>query len=882
MRFPLFRRKQDDELEEEIRTHLELAARDRVERGEAPEAARLAARREFGNTLLAGEQTRETWGWTSLERMMQDVRYGLRILRKSPAFSIISILTLALGIGANTVLFSVVANVLLAPLSYPHPEQLVAIHESKPNFPSGSISYPNFRDWREQNRRFDGMAIYRRVGLSLTGMGQAEQVNATLVSSDFFGILGIKPVLGRSFAAHEDEIGAAPQAILGESLWRSRFAASPDVLGKAITLDGRPLTIIGVIPSTSDTATRFVFPTDVFIPIGQWTNPLLNKRGAGLGIHGIGRLRPGVTLAQAQDDMARVTRNLANTYPDDDKHVGATLVPLKESVVGNVKPILIVLQIAVGFVLLIACVNVANLLLARSAARETEFATRAALGAGSGRILRQLLTESLLLGGVGGVLGFLLASYGTHAALAALPVTLPRSSEVGTDVKVLGFTAAISVFAGLLFGLAPALRLRSTNLRDALQQSGRALGGARTRTLGAFVVAQIAMALVLLIGAGLMVRSLRRLWDVNPGFDARGVMTFNLSLSPAMMQAPADAIRAAFRDVQSQINATPGIQAGSVSWGAVPFSYDDERLFWIDGHPKPASESDMNWTLSYVVGPDYLKVMHVPLLRGRFLEPGEDERAPHVAVIDDVFAERFFPGQNPIGQRLHMNMDPQAAEIVGVVGHVKQWGLDRDDTQPLRAQLYTPFMQLSDEAMKLSPSGITVFVRYSGDSESVVRALRETSQRVNAEQVIFGAQTMETIITASLAGQRIAMILLAAFASLALVLACGGLYGVVSYVVAQRTHEIGLRMALGAPRGRVLQMVLGHGARLSLVGISIGLCAAAALTRLMAGLLYGIKPFDLVTFGGVAVLLSACAMAACWIPATRATLVDPTTAIRQQ
>ena len=880
MRFPLWRRNQDAELEEEVRAHLQLAARDRVERGEAPADAAASARREFGNVMLVRESTRDSWGWTSLERLLQDLRYGIRVLRQSPAFSVIAILTLALGIGANTVLFSVVANVLLAPLPFSHPEQLVAVRESKPHFNSGSVSFPHFRDWRDQNRAFSQMAVFRPVGFSLTGHERAQAVNGLVVSSEFFSLLGVKPILGRTFTRGEDEIGAAPLAILGEPLWRSRFGSSPDVLGKGITLDGRAYTIVGVVPPAPDIAAGRSNPTDVFLPIGQWNNDLLNRRTAGLGISGIARLRPGVTIEQARTEMNRVTTSLAAVYPKEDKGIGATLFPLKDYLVGSIRPVLLLLQVAVGFVLLIACANVANLLLARSTARESEFSTRAALGAGRLRLVRQLLTESLLLAGIGGGLGVLLAAYGTRVAIAALPATLPRAPEIGMNPRVFCFTAAISLTAGLLFGVAPAFRAGSANLRDALQQSGRSLHGARNRTLSVFVVAQIAMALVLLIGAGLMVRSLRRLWDIDPGFDPHHVLSFNLSLAPALMQAPPDAVRAAFREFDAQLADTPAVRAAAITWGAVPFNYDDEWTFWVDGRPKPG-QNEMGWALDYVVGPDYLRVMSIPLLRGRFFTAADDEHAPLVAVVDEVFANKYFPGEDPIGHRLHLNDDSEVVQIVGVVRHVKQWGLDRDDTESVRAQLYTPFMQLADAPMQTS-GGAAVLMRYDGSSAAVLDAVRATSRRISADQIISSPVTMDDLIGRSLASRRIAMMLLAAFAVLALILACGGLYGVVSYTVAQRTHEIGLRMALGADRSRVLKMVLLRAAGLATVGMTFGVLAALGITRLMSDLLYGVAPTDPLTFAAVAGLLSAFAMAASWIPARRAVRVDPMLALRHQ
>ena len=882
MRLPMWRRKQDEELEEEVRTHLEMAVRDRIERGESRSQAEAAARREFGNALLVREVTRDMWGWASLERLSQDVRYALRLLIKSPGFSIVAIATLVLGIGANTALFSVVNGVLLNPLPFAHPEQLVALHESKPNFASGSISFPNFRDWRSQNHTFSAMATARPYAFSLTGLGKAEQVNGRFVSSDLFSVLGVKPVLGRTFATGEDEIGAAPIVVISEGMWKRRFGSAPDVMGRGLTLDGKTYTIVGIVPGSVDMLGRTPQATDVFVPLGQWNNSLLPNRNAGLGLHGIGRMNAGVTLAQARADMERVTGNLAAAYPEDNKGIGATLVPLKQDVVGQVQPVLMVLLGAVGFVLLIACANVGNLLLARSAGRKREFAVRAALGASRTRVVRQLLTESILLAFTGGGLGLLLASWGTRAALAALPVSLPRASEIGMDGRVLAFTAGISILAGVLFGLAPALRTWQPNLHEMLQEGGRGVSGARHRTQSAFVVAQIAMALVLLIGAGLMIRSLVRLWNVNPGFDSRNVLALGLSLPPAMMNAPPDAIRAAFRELNVSVAATPGVRAASVSWGAVPLAGDDERLFWLDGQPKPANSNDMNWALSYVVEPDYLKVMGIQLERGRFFSERDNEHANLVAVVDDVFAAKYFPGQDPIGKRIHLQLDNQVVEIVGVVGHVKQWGLDTDEKRSLRTQMYTPFMQLSDQAMSLSPSGTTVLVRHEGSSAAVLEAIRRTSQRMSAEQVIFAPQTMDEIISATLSTRRFSMVLLATFAGLALTLACIGLYGVVSYAVGQRAHEIGVRMALGAQRADVLRMVLMQGARMAAVGVAIGLAAALALTQLMAGMLYGVKATDPLTFATVAVLLCALALAACYVPARRAMLVDPMRVLRYE
>jgi len=547
-----------------------------------------------------------------------------------------------------------------------------------------------------------------------------------------------------------------------------------------------------------------------------------------------------------------------------------------------VRLLLLVLLSAVGFVLLIACVNVANLLMVRSAGRAREFAVRAALGAGRGRIVRQLLTESIVLALAGGGLGLLLAAWGTKLALQHLPAELPRASEVGLDVRVLLFTMGISLLCGILFGLAPALRISKSNLQETLKEGGRGSGGGKHRTQGAFVVAEMALALVLLIAAGLMIRSLNALWSVNPGFDAHNVLTFSISLSPSMKDASADAIRSTLRAVQDRLQSTPGVKSASLSWGAVPLGDDDEDVFWLEGQPKPSSVNDMSWTLSYVVQESYLKVMGIPLERGRFFTAQDSERAAHVVVIDDVFARKFFGDQDPIGRRLNLYNKGGVAEIVGVVGHVKQWGLDTDDQQSLRAQLYFPYMQLSDAAMLQSASGTGVLLKLDGNVQGIATTLRTVLQAMNGDQVMYGAQTMEEIIAESLATRRVSMMVLGVFAALALGLASMGIYGVISYLVGQRTHEIGIRMALGAKQADVLRMVLDEGMRMVALGVAIGLLAAAGLTRLMAKLLFGISATDPLTFAGVGIILTVVALAACFVPARRAMRVDPIVALRYE
>ena len=874
------RKRRCEELNDELRSHLDMATEDRVQRGESPLAAAHAARRELGNFLLIREVTVDMWGGRWGRDLLEDVQYGLRVLWKNPRFLAAAVLTLALGIGANTALFSIVNGVLLNPLPYPDPEQLVTLHESKPNFSTGSISIPNFLDWQKDNQTFSSMAVQRGTSFILTGMGDAEQIDAQFVSSNFFRQLGVRPVIGRDFAAGEDLVGAAPIAMITAGFWKRKFASANDVIGRSLTLDGKAYTVIGVVPANFDLLGT-MRSRELYVPVGQWSNPILMNRSAGLGFHGIGRLRPGVTLAQARADMERVTRNLAATYPDSDKGIGAALVPLRERVLGQVEPFLLLLFGAVGFVLLIAGVNVANLLLARSTGRAHEFAIRMALGAGRSRILRQLVTESLLLASLGGSAGFLLAALGTKAALRLLPETIPRAAEVGVDARVLLFAAGISLLAGLAFGLLPALKISKSGAQTALKEGGRRGSGTYHRVQRALVAAEMALALVLLLGAGLMIRTLGALWNVSPGFESKHVLTFGFALPSAMNQASADSVRAALREVHEKFAAAPGIEAVSFSWGALPLSSDDEWLFWIDGQPKPANDNDMNWALNYVVEPDYLRVMGIPLKSGRFFTGQDDERGQKVAVIDETLASKFFPGGNAVGQRLHINSTDQLVEIVGVVGHVKQWSLDADQKESLQAQLYTPFMQLPDKAMAQSVSGIGVLVR-SQNTTAVFDSVRRASTEMSNQQVVFGAQSMNEIIRNSLSERRFSMILLGIFAGAALALASVGIYGVISYVVGQRTREIGVRIALGAQRSEVLYLILRQGLAMAALGAGAGLVAAVPLARLMRTLLFSIGAADPLTYFSVLALLMSVSLAACSLPAYRAACMNPVDALRYE
>jgi predicted permease len=877
----VFRSTNSRDVDTELLSHLALAIEENLVRGMSTDEARRSALLQLGGFEQTKEQIRDQQTLPFAESLFQDFRFALRMLHRNPGFTVATVLILALGIGANTTLFSIVNGILLRPLPYPHPEQLVTLRESKPNFATGSISLLNFLDWQKDNRSFSSMAAMR-PGRSpiLTGLGDAEQLNSTLLTSGFFEQLGVRPLLGRTFTQEEERVGAAPTVLITSAFWKRKFAGSPDVLGKSLTLDGKNFTIIGVIPSSFDLLGSFR-NVDVYQPIGQWDNPILMTRTAGLGISAIGRLKPGVSLEQARADMQRVSRNLEAAYPDANKNVAAALIPFRNWNLGSVQTPLFVLFVAVAFVLLIACVNVANLLLARSTVRAREFAVRSALGAGQSRIIRQLLVESVLISTIGGAVGLALAGLGTQAVLGVLPTALPRVSEISVDTHVLVFAFVLSLIAGVFFGLAPALKTARRDPQKTLQEGGRAGSARGNRLQSVLVAAEICLALVLLIGAGLMIRTLGALHKVNPGFDTNKVLAFGLSLPPSTMNAPPDAVRATFRNVQQEFQSAPGLQSIAYTWGALPLGFDDEWLFWIQGQPKPASNTEMNWALDYVVGADYFRTMGIPLQSGRYFTDRDDEHAPRVAVVDDVLAKKFFPNGNPIGQRLHLNESDQTTEIIGVVNHVNQWGLDTDNTEPLRAQLYVPFMQLDDENMSRAGSSIGVVAR-SDKPAQLFDSIRRINQQISSRQVVYGAQTMDEMIAQSLAGRRFSMILLGLFAALALILSSVGIYGVVSYIVSQRTREIGIRVALGAQHADVLRIVLQQGIKMTASGVLLGLVISIGLARLLATLLFGVTATDPLTLACVAALLTAVSLAACYIPARRASKLDPIIALRYE
>jgi putative ABC transport system permease protein len=818
-----------------------------------------------------------------MNTFLQDLRYSIRTLAKSPGFTAIAVLTLALGIGANTALFSVVNGVLLSPLPYSQPDRLCSLYSRTPNFTQSSISYPNFLDWQRQNNSFTQLAAFRSDSFNMTGAGEPERLRGEMVSADFFRILGVEPLIGRNFSANDDHAGAAPVVILSNAFWQRRFGGRRKILGQAISLNGTAYTVIGVLPANFYFRGNYFSGSSIYVPLGQWTDKTFLDRRVGMGMNAVGRLKPGVTVAQARADMSAVAANLARAYPQADKNSGITVLSLKQDMVSDVASLLYVLLTAVGFVLLIACVNIANLLLARSTGRTREFAIRAALGASRARMVRQLLTESVLLAFAGGLIGLILAAWGTRAAIAILPQALPRAGNVGLDPSVLLFTLGVSVFAGILFGLAPALKTSQRNLTETLKEGGRGSSGARHRLQGIFVIAETALALILLVGAGLMIRSLVALWNVNPGFNPHNILTFGVAYPASLAAAPPDAVRNGMRQLEAGLEAIPGVRSASLTIGSQPMMGSDTDVpFWIEGHPKPQSDNQMPETLLYFVLPDYLNVMQTPLLRGRFITAEDTLHATPVIVIDDYFAKRYFPHEDPIGKRINLAIFDAQAEIVGVVGHVKQWGLDESEHSPVLAQGYMSMMQIPDRFIPLLSKGSEVFVRTQGPPDVLAASIRHAIERINSDEVMYETESMDGVISDSLASRRFGMILLGVFAALALMLACVGIYGVISYLVGQRTHEIGVRIALGAQRSDVLRLILGEGARMALIGVGIGIAAALGLTQLIASELFGVTAHDPLTFAGVSLVLMLVAVAACYIPARRAMRVDPIVALRYE
>jgi predicted permease len=806
-----------------------------------------------------------------LSGLAQDLRYGLRTLRKNPGFTAVAMLALALGIGANAAIFSVINGVLLRPLAYPDSGHLVRIYETEAEYGLGSAAYPNYLDWRRESRSFTDIGAFTDSDLNFTGAGEPEQLSGEYVTASLLATLEVKPTLGRNLLPDEDRRGAACVVMLGNGFWKRRFGGDPKILSRSLTLNGANCQVAGVFGED------FPFRQDVFVPIEQWNSVELRIRESHPGLAVVGRLKPGVNIASAQADLAALCGGLAKQYPTSNGGRSAVVVPMKDDMVKNIRPTLLLLLGAVAFVLIIACANVANLLLARSSARRREFAIRTALGAERGRVVRQLLTESVLLSLGGAAAGLLLARWGTGLILSAVPASLPRSQEIGLDPYVIALTVLVAVATGVLFGLAPAWHGANANPQESLKEGTRGSGGGRRRAEGIFVTVEVALAVILLAGAGLMMQSIWRLWRVAPGFNTSHVLTTQVAVSPKVMTSP-PAIRLAYQQLLERAAAIPGVQSAAIT-SLVPLGDTDSEIpFWTGAGPQPPLDR-LTSSMFYIVTPNYPGVMQIPLRRGRFFTEHDTLGSPPVLVIDEVMAKHVFPGQDPIGRQLSLIVIGPV-QVVGVVGHVKQWGLDADDGAKIRDQMYFPFLQVPEKFMTEAVSGLTLALRTAPEPLSLVAAVRAQAAGPGRDQPIYAVRTMEQIVSRSLAERRFTLLVLVIFAAAALLLAAVGIYGVMSYAVTRRTHELGIRATLGATRGEIVALVLRQGMKLAGAGLAAGLIAAIALTRFMAALLYGVRPADPATLAAVTFLLGAIALVACYIPARRATRVDPVVALR--
>jgi putative ABC transport system permease protein len=855
------------DIDEELRSHIEMEAEANRELGMTPDEARLSATKTFGNVGSIRDLAYEVRGGGFMETVWQDLRYSGRILLKHPGFTLVAVLTLSLGIGANTAIFSIVNAVLLRPLPYNAPEQLVIVGEFAPG---GTVSYPNFADWRDDRKVFNSASAVRsNESFNVTGSGEPERLQGRLVSAGFLTLLGVSPLLGRDFVAEDDRPGATPAAILSYGFWSRRFGNDQSIIGKTITLNNQSYTVVGVSPQDF----HYDMDADVSVPIGL-SAERFKARGADPGISVVARLHPNVSLQQAETELNVSYSRLEQQYPNSNTGRRARLMSLHENFVGDVRQPLLILLGAVGLVLLIACANVANLLLVRASTRTREISVRVALGANRWRIIRQLLTESLLLALIGAALGTLLAYWGTSLIANQLPEGIRRLSDANVDLPVLAFTLGVSLLTGFLFGLAPALQATRLNLTESLKEGDRGSSGRRQHLRSALVVCEVALTLTLLVGAGLLIQSFRRVLQVDPGFKAQNLLTMQVSVN----NPDGNQVAAFFQQLQQNVRRLPGVKSVAVSNG-LPLGVANHPIFIIVGRPLPEPGKESGG-IRYTVSPDFFQAMGVELLRGRVFNAQDKPDTPPVVIIDEALAQQHFQNEDPIGKRLAQSTSGTPSyEIVGVVRHVEHDNLDGQARTP---QFYLNFNQIPLDKLPGFVRRINLLTRTDVDPSSLAPAVRGEIADLNKDQAVFNVRTMEQIVSQSVAPRRFSMLLLTIFAIVALLLASIGIYGMMSYSVAQRTREIGLRMTLGAQRGNVLRMVIGHGMKLALAGVILGLVASAALTRTMKTLLFGVSATEPAIFVGIAVLLALIALLACWVPARRATKIDPMVALRYE
>ena len=856
------------DIDEELRIHIRMRTQENIERGMSPEDARRDAEQRFGNTGRIKDMGWDIRGGGWLETFWQDVRYGARMLAKHPGFSFMAVVTLALGVGANTAIFSIVNGVLLRPLPYPEPDQLDRVFQQNSSMNRFGMSVADFQALEKEYPKIGSVAAYSRRAVTLTGGQLPEQIQATFATGEFFKILGIMPATGRTFLPGEDHPGADRVAVISHGFWQRHLAADPKAVGQQLTLDGISYTMIGIMPPD------FVPPEGTapdLWPILQLETP---KRRGPFTLRVITRRNAGVSEQQSRAELQRIAREVfqrwSHTFPD----ANATYVsmPLKQALVGDIGTTLLVLFGAVGCVLLLATVNVANLLLARASTRQQEIAIRAALGAGRLRLVRQLFTESLLLALLGGAAGLLLAVWGVDLLLALSPETIPRMDQVKVDGFVLGFAALGTVFSCLVFGLIPALYNVNPDLGEPLKGGGRGSAEVpgRRRLRDLLVITEFALALPLLVGAGLMINSFMRLQQIKPGFDPDHLLTVKLPL-PTLKYPEAEQAINFHKEIMRRIQTLPGVQSASIS-SDLPLEGGHTNNFNLEIRPVPPGESE-DVAEYFAVSPEYFRTLGIPLLKGRYLTEQDDENAPPVIVISEAMARRYFAGEDPIGMRLKTGGCTECdwTTIVGVVGDVKNNGLSTEDD----SAMYCPFTQEPSNMM-------TLVLRTEGDPASFVATVRREVNSIDPDLALARIRTMDQLMSQSLGQSRYRGMLLGIFAIIALTLAAVGIYGVIAYAVSQRTREIGIRMALGARKLDIFKMIVGHGMILSMIGVAIGLAASLMLTRYLSSLLYGVSITDPMTFTSVVLLLITVALLACSIPARRATRVDPMNALRHE
>ena len=871
----LFRRNNlERQLDKELLFHVEQHEQDLIARGVPPEEAHRRARLAIGGPEQVKEKCRDARGTRWLEDLAQDTRYALRTFRQKPGFAAIALLILALGIGATTVMFTVINGVLLKPLEFPNPDQLMTLHGSTKEFGEfWGFSGPDADDVAKDAHSFTA-AAWNYGGGTISSPGEPEYVLGRQVTANFFATLGVPMREGRDFNIDDDKLNAAPVAIISPALARRHFARNGNAIGSTLAFEGKSYTIIGIFPASF----RLAGNADIFTPLHQNPDTRAQRREARF-IHVLARRNANVTPNASQAELDAIASRLAREYPATNADLGMHLRPLNQDIVGTIGSTLWLLLMAVALVLLIACVNIASLMLARAVSRERELAMRVALGAGLGRLVRQCLTESAVLGLAGGALGVALAAIGIGPFVAFWPGSLPRADEIHIDWRILVFAVGVSLFSGLIFGLAPALRVPIRNLENALRVGGRTIAGSSRRLHAVFVVAEIALAFVLLASAGLLGRTLLKLSSLDPGLNTHNILTARFALSPASLTTPAQ-MRAAWQSVLDQTRNTPGVQSAALT-DIIPMR-EGENVLSYSTAPIANPSDATSFALASTVTPDYLGVTQIPLRAGRFFTDDDKLGSAPIVVIDENLARHAFGTTNVVGRRLYVpNLNTEPSLIVGVVGHVRHWGLAGDDQSRVHDQIYYPFAQVPDDLMRFFSTIMSVAIRTKGDPSAMIAPLRSELRGGAADQMFYDVSTMDQLVAASLDSQRFLLLLFGIFAGLALLLACIGIYGVLSYLTTQRVPEIGVRMALGATTREVVRLILLQSLAMILVGIAIGFLAALAAARLLHRLVEGMQPAEPLTFVAMIAILFATALLASYIPARRASHTNPVEALRQ-